>query len=182
MYLLSTAPLLYRRDKRRTGQKKRLNRGTNPWLPTFIVWQWTSHNCYQLDRKELGSKGRMQPDEWLFCGFGLNFVYRYETFRHVRTQNVKHMYLIVWLFSETFYCTCSLPVLCSSYCLWCGSFHKSFSLCGLRGCMFYVWDSCIISLADSYSQERKNIFFLSHQYVSEHAVLMCGCHFQVCST
>jgi hypothetical protein len=124
----------------------------------------------------------MQPDEWLFCGFGLNFVYRYETFRHVRTQNVKHMYLIVWLFSETFYCTCSLPVLCSSYCLWCGSFHKSFSLCGLRGCMFYVWDSCIISLADSYSQERKNIFFLSHQYVSEHAVLMCGCHFQVCST
>lgn len=43
-----------------------------------------------------GVESRLMND--FFCGFGLNFVCRYETFRHVRTPSVKHMYLIVWLF------------------------------------------------------------------------------------
>lgn len=141
VYLLSTAPLLYRRDKRRTGQKKRPNRGTNQWLPMFSVWQCASHNCYQLDRKKNWARGieiRLFNDSWWF---GLNFICRYETVWHVRTERMKHMYLIVWLLSDTLCCTCSLPVLCLLHWLRRGSFlvwTKGTACCVYEACTEYI--------------------------------------------
>lgn len=58
VYLLSTAPLLYRRDKRRTGQKKRPNRGTNQWLPCLVYDSALRTIATNLTGKKLSSWDR----------------------------------------------------------------------------------------------------------------------------